>query len=386
MRMLLQPFRRTVLDEFALGPASWWSADDFVYEQTIHYLYTPTFTILYTPFWILPAGVGAALWALLGLVALYFGTQTLMRRVLPVCWGEREAAIWSWLVLWGAFRGLWSGQSNALIVGLACWGLNYVLNKQWWRAALCLALPVFIKLWPLALVLLLAVNFRRLIVPFAAVSAPLAALPWLTRTSQFVWRQYAGYVEMLIHRRQDERLPGYRDFWTLWEQFAPPDAWLYKVLQLTAALAAATVCWLLARRVSCLKNKHASELPATQILLTCTFAVWACWQLLFGPGSERLTLGLLAPIAAWAVIAGWSEFRAAQLSSSRSRYGAACVLAAAGWLAVYLIGTGEIERALIHAGWVSAAAIVPAGIMLCGAAAMVLVWRRTRGMGLESLS
>ncbi|MDX1963786.1 MAG: glycosyltransferase family 87 protein [Pirellulales bacterium] len=349
-RLGMLPYERSVLDEYAFGPASWWSDDVFVYETTIHYLYTPTFTVCYSLIWMWPPGVAAILWTMLNLCSLYAGLRALNQRLLPVVfagWGPREQACLQLLALWGCFRGMWSGQANALVAGLACLAAVAIYQRQWWRAALWLTLPVFIKIWPVALLLLFVAAFpRQLAWRLAALFAAFAALPWFTRDWAFVMRQHVGYVDMLLHRRQQIRLHGYRDFWTIWEQFATPVPAAYQVLQIASGLGLAYAALHWAKRANDPVNRASMVLRVT--------ALWACWQLLLGPGSERLTLGICAPFAAVALIAGWGRGVASW------SYG----VALAAWCGLFVLGLGEIERALARVTHPAVQAIAPGGVIL----------------------
>ena len=82
--------------------------------------------------------------------------------------------------------------------------------------------------------------------------------------------------------------------------------------------------------------------------------MWVGWQLLFGPGSERLTYGLIAPMASWAVIESFDIKRLRGLAVSA-------------WLVTALLGTGAFERAVISL-FPYAPAILPSGVVL------FLVW------------
>ncbi len=78
--------------------------------------------------------------------------------------------------------------------------------------------------------------------------------------------------------------------------------------------------------------------------------MWVAWQLVFGPGTERLTYFIIAPLTTWAVLASWQERRLRALSL-------------AAWLITSLLGTGGVERVLLPY-WSLAPAILPLGVVL----------------------
>jgi hypothetical protein len=226
------------------------------------------------------------------------------------------------------------------VIGLALFAVSAVVRRKWWSASFCLAAPIFIKLWPAALAMLLVpVKFRPLAGRLAAVSLGLAAIPWLTRAWNIAWRQHAGYVDLILHRRVDARFSGYRDLWTIWEQFQTPDPQLYKLLQLaTGACVFGWCVWLAWRKES------------DRRLAAGVVGMWLTWQLLIGPGTERLTFGIIAPLMAWGIV-----------ESQRS--GRLRVVSIAAFVFLFVQGTGEAERRLLpYLPW--SPALAPCGSLL----------------------
>jgi hypothetical protein len=139
------------------------------------------------------------------------------------------------------------------------------------------------------------------------------------------------------------RFTGYRDAWTIWELFhTPVDPRAYFALQAAAGLA--TLAWSLWLRRG---NRPAAE------IVTYTLAMWSVWQLLFGPGSERLTYLIVAPFAAWALICSFLERRHLWLST-------------AAFVTLFFLGSGNAERILMR--FIPAAiALQPIGLILFAA-------------------
>ncbi|MCS7306551.1 MAG: DUF2029 domain-containing protein [Thermoguttaceae bacterium] len=85
-------------------------------------------------------------------------------------------------------------------------------------------------------------------------------------------------------------------------------------------------------------------------LAVALLGAWSAWQLLFGPGTERLTYNLIAPVAAWAVLASWQ--------SGRYR-----PLAVAAWILISMFSMGAFERLLLPlTAW--ARALLPLGVVV----------------------
>lgn len=350
------------------GAARHWWADQSLYggytvsEGLDVYRYSPTFAVAFTAFYRLPGECGAIAWGLVSITALVWAMHALARDVLPGGWPPSREGWFLGLVMIGSIVGIWSLQSNAIVIALVGLALSAIARQRWWTAALWLAIPVFIKLWPIALVLLLAACWpRRLIWRFAAVCAVLAIIPFLTRPPGTVAWQYHEWYVVLTGSLQ-ARWPGYRDAWTIWEQTCPllglqanwaqsTQRHLYMAMQLLTAIGVLGWCLWQRRRIAASASGGAGH------LLTLILSMWACWQLLFGPGTEQLTYGIIAPSASWAVLVSFAEKRARWLTTMA-------------WAMLALLPSGDIERA-IAVLLPGAPALLPLGVVLLAA---WLVW------------
>lgn len=316
----LQPWERTVYPCFYYASLGWWNGDS-MYEKT-GYQYTPTFAIANTPLALCGVSAGAALFTLASMVLLFSAVIALARHVLPGKWTDRSVSLLLSLTLAGALRGIWANQSNALVIGLVLWAAVAVIRSRWWSGAALLAAPVFVKIWPAAVAMLIVACWpRKLWWRFAVAMLVLAAVPLLTASLQYVLWQFAEYSVRLDYVHQ-VRFSGYRDAWTIAEQFVEPNRHVYLTVQLLSALGVLAFC--LWRRYRAPSPRHA---------MTALLCAWLAWQLLFGPGSERLTYGILAPLAGWAVIESFAQSR---------RRG----LALTAWTLSTVLGAGEMERLL----------------------------------------
>ena len=216
----------SVYPVFAAGARHWWADKPLYvsYHQTENidgFRYSPAFAVALTPFYLLPGYLGAIAWGVVNIVLLFWALHVFVRDVLPGEWPPPRERVFLTLTLFGSIVGIWSGQSNALVLALIILGLAAVRRERWWTAALMLALPVFIKVWPIAIVLLLMVCWpRQLTGRLLAVCAVLALAPFLTRPPDIVAWQYREWYVTLVGPLCD-RWPGYRDAWTIWEQLAP---------------------------------------------------------------------------------------------------------------------------------------------------------------------
>jgi hypothetical protein len=115
------------------------------------------------------------------------------------------------------------------------------------------------------------------------------------------------------------------------------DNQLFGVVQLVALAALLAACAAMIRRTS------------ERAWVVLAVAGWTSWQLLFGPGVEEATYGIIAPMTAWAVISSTG-------TSDR-------IHALVAWIMINFLGLWEIETAL--ARFVPfARAVLPLGVIV----------------------
>ena len=378
----------SVYPQFAASSHHWW-ADKSLYinywptEHIDGYRYSPAFAVAFTPLAYLPARLGTMIWDVVGIVLLVWALHVFVRDVLPGDWTPQRERLFLMLVLPGSIVGIWSGQSNAIIIAAIMLALAAIVRQRWWTAAILLAVPVFIKVWPLAIAVLLVFFWpRRLAWRLAVACVVLALVPFLTRPPSTVVWQYRQWYDGLTGPLQG-RWPGYRDAWTIWATLFPTGTWralaspferhAYAALQLIAAGGVFGWCWRQYRRLDgadilvcpisvslrgrqeCLP--HPVPKCGTNHLLLLIFSMWVSWQLLFGPGAEQLTYGIIAPSASWAVIVSLNERRARWLTVTA-------------WAMLALFSSGDVEmrvRLRFPAGEI----LLPLGVVLFAA---WLIW------------
>ncbi len=334
----------TVYPQFAAASRHWWADKSLYASYTLDegidgYRYSPTFAIAFTPFTKIHHGCGVILWDLTSVILLVWALRRARRDLLPGRWTTRWEGLFLSLALAGYAVGLWSGQSNALVSALVLLAMSAIVRRRWWAAAWLLAVPVFIKLWPIAVVLLLLACWpRQLSLRFVAACLVLAAAPFTTRSFHTVLWQYHAWYASLTGPLQG-RWPGYRDAWTIWDQLWPPvNDRVYTVMQLGTAAAVLAWCLWQRRRLTrpgeAPHKLDASPFLATGYLLMLTYAIWASWQLLFGPGSEQLTYGILAPATSWALLVSFKEKKVRWLTLPA-------------WAMSALLASGDIEKRVL---------------------------------------
>ncbi|HEY2840113.1 MAG TPA: glycosyltransferase family 87 protein [Pirellulales bacterium] len=324
VKMIASPYDHNNYLNFETGGRAWWT-DAGLYEPDVpDFRYLPPFAVAMTPMTVLPSRLGALFWIWLNLGVFLWSLRALVRDILPSRLTADQEGAFLLLTLVGACRVFWCAQTNMLVIALVVLAMQAILRKRWRWAATLLALPFYIKFWPLAAAMLVIACWpRQLAWRFACAMVAIGATPFLTRSATFVFDQYSKWGSAFVGRMQMRH--DYLDAWTVWDLIHKPvNEQAYLALQLgTAILVFALVIW---------QKRRSNSEPQWMIFI---LGMWTAWQLTFGPGAERATFGLIAPVTAWGLITGY-----------RMRFQFAALLIACG---LTFLGTlGEVERALME--------------------------------------
>jgi hypothetical protein len=260
------------------------------------YRYGPLIAAVLAALAKLPLGPATALLRLANAAVLLAATLSWLRYAAP---GKLEGgARAAFLILLGILSvpNLESSQLNPLVIGLLLGSATAIHGQRWNLAAGLLALAVVLKVYPLALALLLLVVYPRQL-GLRLLLALLAALglPFLLQHPGYVLRQYELWLQLLAANDAWRRfLPltigeTYRDLLYLIRLYnIPITLSAYAVVQGLTALACAALCWTAARR----------PWPRP-VLLWQVLVLGTAWMTLCGPASEPRTYILVAPAVAW---------------------------------------------------------------------------------------
>jgi len=300
VKYLVENQAHSVYPCFANASVHWWKGWSMFDRRVMpyDYRYSPSFAVLFSLFAYIPTPWGGLLWAEFNLCALWIGLQGLIQRILPVSWTDRQIGWFLTLSLLGTARSLWPGQCNLLILSMGIAALVLIQNRRWWWGGLFLVAPIFIKVWPAALLLLcLPLYPKRLPMPVIVWTIVLAIFPFLTQKYFYVRSEYHEWYLAMVGPIS-VRTTSY-DAWALWEVIHRPVSNIgYSVLQITTGgILFLAVIWKKLGGVS-IRAQHAFLLWG-----------WTSWQVLFGPGVERMTLGIVAPLSAWVVLEAWPCIR-----------------------------------------------------------------------------
>jgi hypothetical protein len=287
-KILIKQDERSVYPVFAAASEHWWQGLSLYanYPDLDLYRYSPTFAVLFSPFTVDPV-IGQVAWVLASYSLLFYAARLLFA---TYCQSNEKLGWFLVLIALGSVRSVWNGQSNILLIALIVIALVMITRQRWWLASGLLMAATFIKIWPLALCALLFVQFpKRLFLPLCIFAGTFLLLPFLTMTPSNVVDQYASWGQSLL-ANSGGRWPGFRDAWTIWEALGGSiNQNYYHLVQVISGLATLALTFQL--KGAPLKLK-----------ILYIFCLWLCWQLIFGPGTERATYSVLAPAFAIAAI------------------------------------------------------------------------------------
>jgi hypothetical protein len=319
VKTVQNPENHSTYPIFRKASVEFWNGNE-VYNSDVFagdYRYGPSFAIALGPIAWLPYRIGALVWALINVGLSYWAIRALAQRVFPGMHSPLARDLVLAISVFPSAHCLYASQTNLLVFALVAFASIAILDQKWWLASLLLAVSVNIKIWPLAAALLLTACWPRQLfwrLPLATMAV--AALPFLVKPPAWVCQQYLQWYQNLVGPEQIRH--AYRDAWTIWELISSPvNPRFYAGLQLLAAAAMLGLCLWQAGRASPQRKIH--------FVLIC----WTTWQLVFGPGTERNTFALIAPLTTWALVVAVFERRAVWLMALSYLL---TILAAIGWV------------------------------------------------------
>jgi hypothetical protein len=363
-RAVVRPRVRSLYPTWAAAGGDWLAGAPLyrnTWEQHLdQFRYSPLVAALFAPFHLLPEGLGGALWRLLNAAALLGGFAWWLRAVSPVPLTPRRWGALFLLVAPLSLSSLNNGQPNPLIAGLLLAALAGALRERWTLAALCVAGAAAIKVYPLALGLLLAAAYPCRFTPRLALAlAVLAVVPFWLQQPSYVAEQYQLWLERLLDNDEARRWwplhMAYRDLWLLFRVWhAPVTLPGYLAIQLLSASACGALC-------------TAGQLRGwgRPRLLSAALALGTCWMMLCGPATESSTYVLLAPALACAVLGVGGEPRLTRALAALA-WGLLVVCVLAGLFRntaqFHALGLQPLAALVFGAGYLAAAlrALLPA--------------------------
>jgi hypothetical protein len=268
---------------------SHWIHGEYLYANWRGFIYSPITAAFFAPFACLPPAVAYILWLLLNVAVLLGGLATLLQTTFFSVINRAYGGIIYLLLLPFALGNLEVGQANALVIGLLMFSVAAVRVERWSTAALCVAIPTFFKIYPLAAgMLICTIAPRRFGWRLLIALVVLGVAPFLFQHWSYVADQYHAWVTTRI---SDNRLnyPIHYvpiDLWFLlhWIGHLPIPPWFYTLIQLGSGVGLAMFCiWTKWRNWR------------TERVLSALFFLVSAWMVLCGPATDSHTYLLLAP-------------------------------------------------------------------------------------------
>jgi Glycosyltransferase family 87 len=265
------------------------------------YRYSPFVAAAFAPWAFLPTSVGAILWRWLQAVAFLLALRAWARTCVPaVPWPALSLLC---LPLVGG--NVFNAQLNPLVLALMLGGVAAFSRDRYNLAALAIAGAGLIKVYPLALGLLLGVVEPRRFAPRLVLAVAIGGLlPFALQSEEYVTQQFGDWVDRVgdDDRTEQPIHKGYHDFQKLLRRWGVPTSLsTYREMQVAAGcLAAGFVLW----------GRRRGWDRAQQV--QACIGLGLVWCTLFGPATESATYMLLAPVAALAVVTvagrpGWER-------------------------------------------------------------------------------
>jgi len=189
---------------------------EYLYANWRGFIYSPVTAALFVPFSCLPPALAYSLWLFANAAALLGGLAALFNTNLFPGFSQKCVGIVYLLLLPLGLGNLDVGQANPLVVGLLMFAIAAVRVKRWNIAALCIAIPTLLKIYPLAVGMLICVIApRRFVWRLLLALLLLAVAPFLFQHWSYVSDQYHAWIETRI---SDNRIhyP---------EKYVPIDLW-----------------------------------------------------------------------------------------------------------------------------------------------------------------
>lgn len=299
VRSLVQPRSRTLFTTWAQAGRDWEQGvplyRNWWEPHQDQYRYSPLVAVLLVPFAHVPEGLGGAIWRLLNAGVFLVGLGWWLRVGVPRAPTAAGRAIIFLLALPLSLSSLNNGQPNPLIIGLLLCAGAALARERWSLAAVLVMLATALKIYPLAIGLLLAAAYPRRFAPRLVLALAVGALlPFLCQRWGYVWFQYRlWYVKLDV----DDRWAwpphmSYRDLWQLLricQVSITPET--YRLVQL--ALAAGAALLVVALRWRGHERRE---------VLLAAVALGSCWMTVVGPSAESATYVILTPALAYAAL------------------------------------------------------------------------------------
>ncbi len=306
-RVAIRPERQSSYAKDYAPAGRHWLQSAEIYNHRHHFVYSPPVAAFFAVFAALPATVGDIAWRLFSALLLLGAAIGWLANPLSSL-GSRPAQSWRGpprptgllLLLPLAVGNLNLGQMNVMVLALVVFGVLTVAQERWTTAAILLAAVAFLKIYPLAIGLLLALLWpRQLSWRLALALVGLFFVSFGLQSPGYVWAEYHHWFRVL---GGDDRLDV--DLYATWRDFGyllracgvPLSDFAYRIMEVASGGALALFLWLGQRRYHWERGR----------LLGGVFCLGCAWMMLFGPATEAATYVVLSLPVCGLLVTAWS--------------------------------------------------------------------------------
>jgi hypothetical protein len=306
LRPVLSSNRGTSFDTYQLAGLHWLHGEG-IYTHWMGFVYSPLVAAFFAPFACIPGPIANIIWRLLNAAAFLAGVAALLKTEIFGSIRGGSAGVLFLLLIPLAIGNIDISQANPLVAGMIMMAIAAVHREHWNIAALWVAIATSLKIYPLAVGLLICVIApRRFALRLLAALLLMVLVPFLFQHWAYVSDQYQAWIGSRISddRRQwpIEKLP--LDLWFLvhWVGKLPIPARTYSVVQFGTAALLALLC--------AVKSRKGWARDRTLVAL---FNLVSIWMTLCGPATESYTYLILAPATVLSLVQAFAGHQPASL-------------------------------------------------------------------------
>jgi hypothetical protein len=301
IRILANPNRATAFTVYRAAGLHWFHGEH-LYGDWRGFVYSPLAAAFFCPFALIPPGLGNLFWTWFNAALFLAGVAAILKSgIYPEVRRYQYQGLVYLLILPLVLGNLDTGQANPTLIGLILLAVAAVPRQQWNLGALSVAAAAYLKIYPLAVGLLLCLLApKKLSWRLILALTLLGFLPFILQHWSYVSQQYHEWIA--TRSADDRRLYPIKDvpldLWFLLVRFGhlPIPGVLYRLFQLLSGAAIALYCVVGVRK----------QWPREQVLVGL-FSLVCIWMTLCGPATESLTYVLLAPAVVLALVNAWSR-------------------------------------------------------------------------------
>jgi hypothetical protein len=299
IRLLRLTHRGTLFDCYIDAGHRWRNgAPIYTSHKGMGFVYSPLSAAYFAALSFFPAWMGKVLWLLTNIALLLGGTYAVMRENLFCIARDRARALVFVILLPLSLAGLDVAQSNSALIGLLLIAVAMASAERWTLCVIAICLATYLKIYPMALGLLLCLYKPGKVTWRLALAMLLfGILGFLLQNPHYVLEQYHAWIvtRAADDRRLDSMTHAPLDLWFLTVRLGhlPLSERSYTALQILSGAAIGVFCLL--------STRWRQERRLAGIFVLCS-----CWMILLGPATESYTFAILAPAVSFGTVAAFT--------------------------------------------------------------------------------